>query len=270
MRGNTGLLSSEGLTFLSDGTLIGASSFTGEIRTIDTATGAGTFLANINPARDIDGLTMAPVEVSTIAGTFSAGTIFMADSNRIYAINPTTFTNTLLGTAAAGEGIAFNADGTLFGAGGGVVNEIDLLTLATVASYSTGFSTFAGGLTSATPFAAISAPPPAVVPLPAALPLFGTGLGILGFLGWRRRRKLAESAQPGDDQFPDQSGHGRYAQEIEIAQHQLSALKSDKGANLPKPISLGRPTRECRAALWGRFFIGWNVRFGSIPLKNSS
>jgi hypothetical protein len=27
------------------------------------------------------------------------------------------------------------------------------------------------------------------VPLPAALPLFGTGLGILGFLGWRRRRK---------------------------------------------------------------------------------
>jgi hypothetical protein len=27
------------------------------------------------------------------------------------------------------------------------------------------------------------------VPVPAALPLFGTGLGILGFLGWRRRRK---------------------------------------------------------------------------------
>ncbi len=29
------------------------------------------------------------------------------------------------------------------------------------------------------------------VPLPAALPLFGTGLGILGFIGWRRRRKAA-------------------------------------------------------------------------------
>jgi hypothetical protein len=26
------------------------------------------------------------------------------------------------------------------------------------------------------------------VPLPAAFPLFGTGLGILGFMGWRRRR----------------------------------------------------------------------------------
>jgi hypothetical protein len=31
----------------------------------------------------------------------------------------------------------------------------------------------------------------APVPLPAALPLFGTGLGILGFMGWRRRRKAA-------------------------------------------------------------------------------
>jgi hypothetical protein len=28
----------------------------------------------------------------------------------------------------------------------------------------------------------------------AALPLFGTGLGILGFLGWRRRRKVAAAA----------------------------------------------------------------------------
>ncbi|MCP4932899.1 MAG: PEP-CTERM sorting domain-containing protein [bacterium] len=28
-----------------------------------------------------------------------------------------------------------------------------------------------------------------VVPVPAAFPLFGTGLAVLGFLGWRRRRK---------------------------------------------------------------------------------
>ena len=27
------------------------------------------------------------------------------------------------------------------------------------------------------------------VPLPAALPLFATGLGALGLLGWRRKRK---------------------------------------------------------------------------------
>jgi hypothetical protein len=32
----------------------------------------------------------------------------------------------------------------------------------------------------------------AVVPLPATLPLFATGLGALGLLGWRRKRKQAE------------------------------------------------------------------------------
>ena len=31
--------------------------------------------------------------------------------------------------------------------------------------------------------------PVSQVPLPAALPLFATGLGVLGLLGWRRKRK---------------------------------------------------------------------------------
>ena len=31
-------------------------------------------------------------------------------------------------------------------------------------------------------------------PLPAALPLFATGLGVLGLLGWRRKRKAAAVA----------------------------------------------------------------------------
>ena len=35
---------------------------------------------------------------------------------------------------------------------------------------------------------------PSVVPLPAALPLFATGLGALGLLGWRRKRKAQPKA----------------------------------------------------------------------------
>ena len=31
-------------------------------------------------------------------------------------------------------------------------------------------------------------------PLPAALPLFATGLGVLGLLGWRRKKKAALAA----------------------------------------------------------------------------
>lgn len=37
----------------------------------------------------------------------------------------------------------------------------------------------------------VSLEDPVVVPLPAALPLFGTALAGLGFIGWRRKRKAA-------------------------------------------------------------------------------
>jgi hypothetical protein len=34
-------------------------------------------------------------------------------------------------------------------------------------------------------------PPPNLSPLPASLPLFATGLGVMGLFGWRRKRKNA-------------------------------------------------------------------------------
>jgi hypothetical protein len=46
-----------------------------------------------------------------------------------------------------------------------------------------GFSELAGSLTGT------FAPEVAATPLPAALPLFATGIGGLGLLGWRRKRK---------------------------------------------------------------------------------
>ena len=41
---------------------------------------------------------------------------------------------------------------------------------------------------------AISIQSPSATPLPAALPLFASGLGALGLLGWRRKRKAQASA----------------------------------------------------------------------------
>jgi hypothetical protein len=35
---------------------------------------------------------------------------------------------------------------------------------------------------------------PVATPLPAALPLFATGLGALGLLGWRRKKRAAALA----------------------------------------------------------------------------
>jgi hypothetical protein len=37
-------------------------------------------------------------------------------------------------------------------------------------------------------------PPLAQTPLPATLPLFATGLGALGLLGWRRKKKAQAAA----------------------------------------------------------------------------
>jgi hypothetical protein len=36
--------------------------------------------------------------------------------------------------------------------------------------------------------------PEATTPLPAALPLFATGAGLLAFIGWRRKKKAAALA----------------------------------------------------------------------------
>jgi hypothetical protein len=39
-------------------------------------------------------------------------------------------------------------------------------------------------------------PPTSVTPVPAALPLFATGLGLLGLLGWHRKRKTSAAVAP--------------------------------------------------------------------------
>jgi hypothetical protein len=54
------------------------------------------------------------------------------------------------------------------------------------------FSAGQGG--NGSPFVAAITTSTSETPLPAALPLFATGLGALGLLGWRRKRKAAALA----------------------------------------------------------------------------
>lgn len=51
-------------------------------------------------------------------------------------------------------------------------------------------------ISSLDPTASIPLSGTGVVPLPATLPLFATGLGMLGLLGWRRKRKKAAAMAP--------------------------------------------------------------------------
>ncbi len=81
----------------------------------------------------------------------------------------------------------------LFGSGG-VFYGINLISFV-VGGYGQ-LSSACGGNCSRYNMFAIGAPTITIdtvgaVPIPAALPLFGTGLALMGFFGWRRKRKIA-------------------------------------------------------------------------------
>jgi len=86
--------------------------------------------------------------------------------------------------------IAFNDGGTLSSFTGGsldsTISDIEISTPSPDASYNayalTGTLVSSGGAFAGPTYVAPT-------PLPAALPLFATGLGVMGLLGWRRKRK---------------------------------------------------------------------------------
>jgi len=53
------------------------------------------------------------------------------------------------------------------------------------------FGTYADGFIDYTITFTVESPQLSVVPLPAALPLYGAGMALLGFMGWMRKRKQA-------------------------------------------------------------------------------
>jgi uncharacterized protein (TIGR03118 family) len=117
------------------------------------------------------GLAIAPMGFGKFGGDLLVGnrgdgTINAYDPNTGAFIGTLTdalgnpISNTLLTALAFGNGNSFSSNALLFTAGDGVFGEI-------VA---------------------------AATPLPAALPLFATGLGALGLLGWRKKKKAAAHA----------------------------------------------------------------------------
>lgn len=84
----------------------------------------------------------------------------------------------------------------------GVTNEDDDSDIGFSVDAVTGFVSFTEGpmsllsfaitgLVNCTGFFVESLETPSAVPLPAALPLYAAGMGVLGLMGWRKRRKSA-------------------------------------------------------------------------------
>jgi hypothetical protein len=92
-----------------------------------------------------------------------------------------------IGSSTAGEGWKVFGSNSPTGSLTFLLQGSSELTSNSLALYPYYFFTAARGDVLLQSFTLVD--PPALTPLPAALPLFATGIGGLGLLGWRRKRK---------------------------------------------------------------------------------
>jgi hypothetical protein len=176
----------------------GAPSYTGA--SLDTSTafylGGGTYQVSNKSAGDTTGVTVGQA-LSIVPDTFTYG-------SATGVLEPFTVTKTFTTTGGSFPGlytetltsiavlsrVSNNISLELFGvlngpAGSGFVNTPAGLLLNANQAGGPGTNNSVGW--SATELSN----PPQLTPLPAALPLFASGLGALGLLGWRKKRKNA-------------------------------------------------------------------------------
>jgi hypothetical protein len=144
--------------------------------------------------------TTSGFSVTGITGTWDGFTItglvnpeLFDHNNNVLYLAPN---QTLLDASANGEpgGLAFFVHNYT---GNNVITPTDVVVQLFYDSTLQGYAALTGntsfGCCSLGTVGDFTATAPNPVPLPAALPLFATGLGALSLLGWRRKKKLANS-----------------------------------------------------------------------------
>jgi hypothetical protein len=189
-----------------------------KFKSVPILAGAAVLVLSVNVATSASAsiVSYGPDSPITVAGISGVGTLtFSPDATLIYAVTGTDFNNDFPNqnpsTVASGVQAVFSLSSTptleannesltnpftetvspsnafnyvaIHNAQGEIIFYFSTLQTSFTLSNS------AGALSNARFFDGVAA-----TPLPAALPLFATGVGAIGLLGWRRKRKNATAA----------------------------------------------------------------------------
>jgi hypothetical protein len=123
------------------------------------------------------------------------GDIIFSSANQVQQFDPTTGLVVSTITTTMGDAFdqsAVDGHGHLFVASNnGDLLAIDYDSTGLIGTGTSAEKFLAGSLDDIAPLSGIGS---ITTPLPAALPLFATGVGALGLLGWRRKRKVQAAA----------------------------------------------------------------------------
>jgi hypothetical protein len=160
--------------------------------TIYTYTGNG-FASAISPYTSTDlvsgwidlleplGISVGPLTITPVSFSFSDGVQTITNNN----YNVASFSFNDFVTSSSGGIVWWYVE--LFGVPNGGIHTYNSPLYSSYGDYAAG----AGGY--AVNYSAPGTWEVTTTPIPAALPLFATGLGALGLLGWRRKRKAQAS-----------------------------------------------------------------------------